>query len=67
MQALRGALPQPGVLQKFNLEYYEPVVAALRAGDTVALRCALDAERVRFIRVRIAASSFNVLTCSIWQ
>lgn len=52
IQMLRGLLPRQAALDTYGLQYYAPAVAALRAGDTVALRAALDAERLRYIRVR---------------
>ena len=44
-------------MQKYNLQYFAPVVDALKVGHPVELEAALDAERVRFMRVCFLATA----------
>ena len=52
VQNLRGVMPKDEMLRKYGLEYFAPIVAALKKGDPVELEAALDAEQTRFVRVR---------------
>ena len=49
---LLGIMPRPEMLQRHRLDYFLPVVRAVRTGDPVALRASLAQNQYRFIQAR---------------
>jgi len=52
VKMLLGTMPRPEALRRHKLAYFEPIVAAVRTGDPVALRAALADNQYRFIQVK---------------
>ena len=52
MQNLRGVMPKDEMLREYGLEYFAPIVAALKKGNFLELEAALDAEQTHCVRVR---------------
>lgn len=60
---LRGSMPRDDMLARHGLQYFAPVVAALKEGDPARLEAALDAEQIRFMRVRARDSLHGADAC----
>lgn len=52
VRMLLGVMPREEMLRVYNLTHFSPIVRAVRTGDPVALRMALEANQYRFIQVR---------------
>jgi hypothetical protein len=61
VQILSGKMPTMAMLQRYDLMYFAPIVEALKTGNPVALEAALDAEQIRFMRVRLAPCQLHKL------
>jgi hypothetical protein len=60
VRMLEGVLPRRAALQRYALQYLEPIVDAVKAGNVVQLTAALAQEEGRFMRVCIMENSLEV-------